>query len=788
VGQAVTGTLTERWDGSTWTQIPSPNGAGVTNQLRGAVAVTDNDVWAVGFTCPTVDCPSAQSLPQSLIERWNGTQWNLVPGPGGTSALFGVDAAAANDVWAVGARYNGVLVQTLITRWNGTSWNTVSSPNVGFFPNILFGVSVVAPNDVWAVGAACGDLTCTTAQTLTLHWNGSAWSIVPSPNPGAFRNGLAGVDGQAANNVWAVGQACADSTCSVVQGLVMRWNGSAWSIMPSPNPGAINTHYNAVAAVSATEAWAVGSYSSDGVTLQNATIWWNGSAWYLIAAPNPGTVVNELWALAARSPYDIWAVGAADGGSGLLPQILHWAPGVCPATPTPLPGSPTATPPSGSGTPTVTATPCSTANYVYTPTAGATIVPGATDIGNHCDDCETAVTLPFPYTLYDQTFTTVQVNANGRLRFGQATVFPVVCLPFPGYTYNVLPYATDLRTDTPNSGVYTSVTGVAPNRIFNIEWRATVFASGQPVNFEVRLYEGQQQFEFIYATVDSGGAVVGVQRDNTRYTEYTCGPGLTAGLKLMFTLPSCETATPSPTATPGGPTATRTSTAVGLSPTVVPTPCPIQFTDVDPNNPFYPFIRCLACRQIVSGYSDGTFRWGADVTRGQLAKIIASSAGLGNNIPSTQQTFSDVPNTNPFWLFIERLAETGAISGYTCGGPGEPCDPQQRPYFRWGNPATRGQISKITGVTAGYNGPIPTTRQTFADVPPTNAFWLWIEELAARQIISGYGCGGPGEPCDPQNRPYFRWGANATRGQMSKIAAQSFLPNCSTPGRVTGGR
>ena len=123
----------------------------------------------------------------------------------------------------------------------------------------------------------------------------------------------------------------------------------------------------------------------------------------------------------------------------------------------------------------------------------------------------------------------------------------------------------------------------------------------------------------------------------------------------------------------------------------------------------------------------------------------------------------------------------GAIGGYQCGAPGDPCAPQNRPYFRWQNSATRGQISKITAVTAGWNGPIPTTQQTFTDVPPSNPFWVWIEELASRQIISGYNCGGPGEPCDPQNRPYFRWGANATRGQMSKIAAQTFFPNCQTP-------
>jgi hypothetical protein len=205
---------------------------------------------------------------------------------------------------------------------------------------------------------------------------------------------------------------------------------------------------------------------------------------------------------------------------------------------------------------------------------------------------------------------------------------------------------------------------------------------------------------------------------------------------------------------------------------------------VDPNNPFYAFIRCLACRQIVSGYSDGTFRWGNVVTRGQLSKIISSAAGFTDPIPSTQQTFEDVPNTNPFWLWIERLAAHGAISGYTCGAAGEPCHPPaNRPFFRWAALATRGQIARIIGVAAAFTDPIPSTQRTFADVPSSNAFWLWIEQLAGRNIISGYQCGGPGEPCDGQNRPYFRWGANTTRGQLAKIAANTFYPACQTPGR-----
>ncbi len=127
------------------------------------------------------------------------------------------------------------------------------------------------------------------------------------------------------------------------------------------------------------------------------------------------------------------------------------------------------------------------------------------------------------------------------------------------------------------------------------------------------------------------------------------------------------------------------------------------------------------------------------------------------------------------------MSSRGIIGGYPCGGEGEPCvGPDNRPYFRPGNNATRGQISKIVANAAGFTD-IPTG-QLFEDVPPQNTFYMWIQRLASRGIMSGYPCGGVGEPCvEPDQRPYFRPGNNATRGQVSKIVANTFLPDCATP-------
>jgi hypothetical protein len=75
----------------------------------------------------------------------------------------------------------------------------------------------------------------------------------------------------------------------------------------------------------------------------------------------------------------------------------------------------------------------------------------------------------------------------------------------------------------------------------------------------------------------------------------------------------------------------------------------------------------------------------------------------------------------------------------------------------------------------------PISGQSFEDVPVSSTFYIWIERLVLHQVMGGYPCGGAGEPCGPENRPYFRPGNNATRGQVSKIVANTFLPNCQVP-------
>jgi carboxypeptidase T len=276
------------------------------------------------------------------------------------------------------------------------------------------------------------------------------------------------------------------------------------------------------------------------------------------------------------------------------------------------------------------------------------------------------------------------------------------------------------------------------------------------------------------------------------------GPISAAFVEVVLTLPTATaTATEDPSQTPTAPTftptatstatmvatGTSTSTAVVATPgstvvaSVTPTACTLSFADVPSDHTFYDNVRCLACRGVLGGYADGTFRPGNNITRGQIAKVVSNAAGFSE--PVSGQAFADVPGDHTFYEWIERLTGRGVMSGYDCGSPTEPCDGENRPYFRPGANATRGQLSKIVSNAAGFNE--IATEQFYADVASDNPFYQEIMRLTNRSVMSGYACGGPGEPCDSENRPYFRWGSPVTRGQAAKIVANTFFPGCATP-------
>jgi len=217
-------------------------------------------------------------------------------------------------------------------------------------------------------------------------------------------------------------------------------------------------------------------------------------------------------------------------------------------------------------------------DYVVTTTQGGAVTPGLNDIGNHGDDAVTPVALPFAFPLYGASYTSVNVSSNGNLQFGSSSnrwdnqCLPAGLLAGP----SLMPYWDDLTTDGAGLGVFTVVTGEAPARVFNIEWRAAEVSGGAAVQFQARLHESGR-FEFVYGQGAGASATVGAQGGGgvgAFFEQVACGgAGLTPGTLIAFECP----ASPSPTGVGGAsPSAARVDADVLLTVAVTPGSNPLS--------------------------------------------------------------------------------------------------------------------------------------------------------------------------------------------------------------------
>ncbi|MDQ2807999.1 MAG: S-layer homology domain-containing protein [Chloroflexota bacterium] len=332
-------TLTEHWNGTTWTRIPSPNIGSGTNTLSAITAIASNDVWAVGSY-------DNNGSSQSLILHWTGTAWAIVPSPNigaGRVYLASIAAAAATDVWIVGS-YDTTSTTgiSLIEHWNGISWAVVPSPSPGSAFSDLAAVAVVSATDVWAVGALSQPVAAertfraqrthaaygkqapnTSEPALIEHWDGTIWQVVPGPDSSSEANWLTGITALASNNVWAVG--VRDYRAGAI---TWHWNGTTWSVIPPPVAGVGAARLYGVSGISATDVWAVGVVYDQPV-LRTLAAHWDGTGWTVVPTQNVSASWNELFGVVAISPSNVWAVGDHGEEGRFHTLIQQYAP-TCP--------------------------------------------------------------------------------------------------------------------------------------------------------------------------------------------------------------------------------------------------------------------------------------------------------------------------------------------------------------------------------------------------------------------------------------------------------------------------
>ena len=249
--------------------------------------------WLVPSVVPPALPTAAGGLPSATPSPCPPS-WQIVaspnPGPAYTW-LFNVSAVSANDVWSFGSYFGGAIILPLTLHWDGQQWNQVTTPNGPRGTSLQGGAA--RPGEVWAVG---GEATCCNTSTQTLYWDGAAWSMIAGVGGRPADFTAAAVIGP--HDLWAVGHTV--NPANPVGALVARVSTSTLDLVPNPDPGGA-AYLNAVAVNSPTDAWIVG-YADPNSGEQTLTEHWDGTAWSIVPSPNAVRRNPRLQGVAVTGP------------------------------------------------------------------------------------------------------------------------------------------------------------------------------------------------------------------------------------------------------------------------------------------------------------------------------------------------------------------------------------------------------------------------------------------------------------------------------------------------------
>jgi len=301
-----------RWNGATWTQFPSNSSSG-NHFIQDVVEISSSDAWAIGPFGP-------------YGEHWNGSSWSEVtmPTEGSSASLLGVTAASSADVWAVGSYFDDGLGrnQSLVEHWDGTTWSIVPSPNFGTDDNGLGDVTAITANDVWATGSISNE-GAQTAKPYFLHWDGSAWSMVRAwKPPGVTNTGLGGIDANSSGAVFTPGVETLPQNGIFAEHRI----GTRWRPMSVVSPKPIN-YLTGVGVDGTGEAWVVGRTSQNGSVYKTLIEHSSSNSFVLDTSANVTGATNELFGADVSPDGDVWAVGESTvSGSASQTLIEHLCP------------------------------------------------------------------------------------------------------------------------------------------------------------------------------------------------------------------------------------------------------------------------------------------------------------------------------------------------------------------------------------------------------------------------------------------------------------------------------
>jgi hypothetical protein len=280
-----------------------------------------------------------------LIQVWDGTSWSIQASantsPTEDNDLFSVSCLSAISCVAVGEVYNGQWLQTLIQVWDGSTWTIQASENSSTTEiNYLFDVSCLSGTFCVAVGAF---MRGGWNQPMAQVWDGSSWTMqsIPTFSP-TEDNYVEGLSCVSASMCVAVG-AHSINGGTVYQPMIQVWDGSNWSIQPSPSNSLTENNYLwSVSCVSVSSCVAVGNYYV-GIWARTLVEVWDGNTWTIQSSPNPEpTDNNGLESVSCIADWNCVAVGSYRPSSNQT-MVLSMT-GPAPPTTTTTTTTPTADP------------------------------------------------------------------------------------------------------------------------------------------------------------------------------------------------------------------------------------------------------------------------------------------------------------------------------------------------------------------------------------------------------------------------------------------------------------
>ena len=309
-GQAPPPPVSYHWNGNTWSLVATLT-LSVSSALFAVSASTATDAWAVGFSI------LGRHSHGTLIEHWNGSAWSVNSSlvvTGSAAQLNGVVDLSPSNAWAVGKGSGG----SLLAHWNGSAWSSVTIPDPDFSPGADESISASSATDIWVVGTTVNTTTGTTSAEA-LHFNGTAWTVVPMQQPGTNTPTIGAVTAISATNAWAVGEDIGATSAIGGSTLIEHYNGTSWSIVPSPTPGA-DPGLTGVAARGSGDVYAVGNNlpSINGGVVQGLILRWNGSTWSQDNDPTDGSYSPLFAAAAVPGAANEWAAGTLSNAALIL--------------------------------------------------------------------------------------------------------------------------------------------------------------------------------------------------------------------------------------------------------------------------------------------------------------------------------------------------------------------------------------------------------------------------------------------------------------------------------------